>query len=63
MGLARYSTLPFRWDDRPDRLHTRHAPLLGEQTEELLAELGLDAAELAQLRADGVIATTLEGVA
>lgn len=39
VGTARYSTLPFRFPGRPERLHTRHAPLLGEHTTELLAEL------------------------
>ena len=63
MGTARYSTLPFRLDTMPARLHTRPAPLLGEHTAELLRGLGVDAAELAQLTADGVTATTLEGVA
>ena len=62
MGPARYSTLPFRSDGMPSRLHERHAPLLGEHTAELLGELGVDAATLARLEADGVIATTLEGV-
>ena len=63
MGPARYSTLPFRVDGLPDRLHRRTAPLLGEHTAELLRELGVDDEGLATLEADGVIATTLEGVA
>jgi len=62
MGPARYSTLPFRSAALPAQLHGRHAPLLGEHTAELLGELGLDAATLDRLEADGVIATTLEGV-
>ena len=62
MGPARYSTLPFRSEALPQQLHERHAPLLGEHTAELLGELGVDAATLARLEADGVIATTLEGV-
>ncbi len=60
MGPARYSTLPFRLDGLPDRLHVRHAPLLGEHTADVLRDLGLDDDELAALEADGVIATTLE---
>ncbi|UDY36715.1 CaiB/BaiF CoA-transferase family protein [Dermatobacter hominis] len=63
MGPARYSTIPFRLGGRPEALHRRHAPLLGEHTAELLGELGLGPAELAQLEADGVIATALEGAA
>jgi len=33
----------------------RHAPALGEQTEEILGEIGLSAAEMAALREGGVI--------
>jgi crotonobetainyl-CoA:carnitine CoA-transferase CaiB-like acyl-CoA transferase len=61
MGTARYSTIPFRLTGLPERLHSRHAPLLGEHTIELLEELGVTADELAALEADGVIATTLVG--
>lgn len=63
MGPARYSTLPFRAGMLPERLHTRHAPLLGEHTAGLLAGLGVDDADLARLEADGVTGTTLEGAA
>lgn len=38
-GPARYSTLPFRFSGGPGQLHTRHAPLLGEHTDELLRGL------------------------
>lgn len=38
-GTARYSTVPFRFPGAPDRFHHRHAPLLGEHTDELLREL------------------------
>ena len=31
----------------------RHPPLLGEHNEEVLAEIGLDAADIERLRADG----------
>lgn len=55
-GPARYSTLPFRYAGGPERLHTRHAPLLGEHSAALLRGLGVDDAELASLEADGVIA-------
>jgi crotonobetainyl-CoA:carnitine CoA-transferase CaiB-like acyl-CoA transferase len=39
----------------PERLHVRHAPLLGEHNLELLSELGLTGEEIAALEADGVI--------
>lgn len=59
IGRSRYSGLPMRFSRGPDRVHTRHAPLLGEHDAELLAELGLDAVELDALRADGVIGCAL----
>ena len=39
----------------PDPFHTQPAPLLGQHNHEVLAELGLTAAEIAELEADGVI--------
>lgn len=62
MGPARYSTIPFRLNGLPEQLHTRHAPLLGEHTAELLAGLGLTAERIAALAADGVIAAQMEAV-
>jgi crotonobetainyl-CoA:carnitine CoA-transferase CaiB-like acyl-CoA transferase len=59
---ARYSTLPMRFSAGPERMHQRHAPLLGEHTSELLGELGLDAAEIAALEAEGVIGMALQPV-
>jgi crotonobetainyl-CoA:carnitine CoA-transferase CaiB-like acyl-CoA transferase len=56
---SRYSTLPMRFSRGPERLHARHAPLLGEHTAQLLAELGLDQAEIDALEADGVIGDAL----
>lgn len=40
LGPARYSTLPFRLDGVTGPLHRRHAPLLGEHTDALLAPSG-----------------------
>lgn len=61
MGPARYSTLPFRFDGMPATLHRRPAPLLGEHSEALLVEIGVDRSEYDELVATGVVATTLEG--
>jgi crotonobetainyl-CoA:carnitine CoA-transferase CaiB-like acyl-CoA transferase len=44
-----------RFEETPAELRT-HAPLLGENTDAVLAELGLDAAQIAHLRASGVVA-------
>ena len=55
MGRARHSTLPMRFSCGPDRLHRRHAPLLGEHNVEILAGLGLDDSEIAALEAEDVI--------
>ena len=54
-GSARHSTLPVRLSGGPARLHRSPAPLLGEHTEAVLRGLGLDDAELAELREAGVI--------
>jgi formyl-CoA transferase len=40
--------------DNPPVLH-RAPPALGEHTDEVMSELGLDAAEVAKLRASGVL--------
>jgi crotonobetainyl-CoA:carnitine CoA-transferase CaiB-like acyl-CoA transferase len=48
-----------RFSRGPARLHERHAPLLGEHTEELLTELGLTRSELDELEADGIIGASL----
>ncbi len=54
-GPARLSTVPMRSSGGPERIHTRPAPLLGQHNHEVLAELGLTAAEIAELEADGII--------
>ena len=59
IGQSRYSTLPMRFSRGPERLHARHAPLLGEHNEELLGELGLTRSDLDALEADGVIGSSL----
>jgi crotonobetainyl-CoA:carnitine CoA-transferase CaiB-like acyl-CoA transferase len=52
---ARQSTLPMRLSDGPARFHRSPAPLLGEHNHEVLSELGVDAAEIADLEAAGII--------
>ena len=52
---ARQSTIPMRLSDGPARFHRTPAPLLGEHNHEVLSELGLDAAEIAELEAAGII--------
>ncbi len=54
-ATAPHSTLPARLSSGPERLHRRHAPLLGEHNHEILHGLGLSDDEIAQLEADGVI--------
>ncbi len=58
-GRSRYSTLPMRFSRGPERLHERHAPLLGEHNAELLGELGLTRSEIDALEAEGIIGGTL----
>jgi crotonobetainyl-CoA:carnitine CoA-transferase CaiB-like acyl-CoA transferase len=59
IGPSRYSTLPMRFSRGPERLHARHAPLLGEHNAELLGELGLTKSEIDALEADGIIGASL----
>ena len=54
-GPARLSTVPIRSSAGPSKLHTQHAPLLGQHNHELLTQLGLSDSEIAELEADGVI--------
>ncbi len=50
IGSSRYSTLPMRFSRGPERIHHRHAPLLGEHNGEILTALGLTPAEQATSR-------------
>jgi crotonobetainyl-CoA:carnitine CoA-transferase CaiB-like acyl-CoA transferase len=52
---ARQSTIPMRLSDGPARFHRSPAPLLGQHNLEILGELGLDPAEIAELEAAGII--------
>ncbi len=54
-GRARHSTMPMRFSNGPDRLHRRHAPLLGEHNAEILAGIGLSESEITALETQGVI--------
>jgi crotonobetainyl-CoA:carnitine CoA-transferase CaiB-like acyl-CoA transferase len=54
-GRARLSTVPIRFSGGPERFHANPAPTLGQHNHELLAELGLSPAEIADLEANGVI--------
>jgi crotonobetainyl-CoA:carnitine CoA-transferase CaiB-like acyl-CoA transferase len=56
VGTHTYPVLPLRFGADASSWSTRHAPTLGQHTEEILRDLlGLDDAELAQLRADAII--------
>lgn len=48
---------PYRFSATPPRID-RGAPLTGEHTREVLDELGVDAAEIDRLLADGVVVET-----
>lgn len=54
LGLVRSLATPIHFSATPLR-YTQHPPLLGEQSDAILAELGLDQDEVAQLRAAGVV--------
>ena len=54
MGASKLVGSPINMSGTPPKFF-RAAPLLGEQTEEVLAKLGYDSDELKELRANGVI--------
>jgi formyl-CoA transferase len=55
MGRMREPRPPLRFERTPAAI-SRPAPALGEHTDEVLAELGHDAAEISAWRAAGVVA-------
>ncbi len=59
IGRSRYSTLPMQFSRGKERVHERHAPLLGEHNEEVLGELGLTGSEIDALEVDGIIGGSL----
>lgn len=61
-GRSRYSSLPMRFSNGPERWNRRHAPLLGEHSRELLRQAGVVDDELAELEAAGVIGCALAPV-
>ena len=54
LGTLAQAGIPFRLDRTPATIRTA-PPLLGEQTDEILGELGYDAAAIAALRAAGTV--------
>lgn len=52
---ARHSTVPARFSAAPARYHRTHAPLLGQDNNAVLGELGYTAQEIAALERDKVI--------
>ena len=59
IGSSRYSTLPMRFSRGPEKVHERHAPLLGEHNRVLLGELGLSPTDIDTLEADGIVGGSL----
>ncbi len=58
IGLMRFYSNPIRFDDQPCPIH-RGAPLLGEDTTEVLQGLGYSPAEIEKLYADGVVGSSM----
>lgn len=54
-GSIRVVGPPYRFSETPGTIR-RHPPRLGEQTDEILASLGFDAAQIAALHATGAVA-------
>ena len=63
VGTQRYPGWPMRLSGGPERWYRTAAPLLGQHTEEVLGkDLGVSAAELAELRQAGVIGNRPAGL-
>ena len=58
IGLMRFYSNPIRFDDGPCPIR-RGAPLLGEDTTEVLQGLGYSPAEIEKLYADGVVGSSM----
>jgi crotonobetainyl-CoA:carnitine CoA-transferase CaiB-like acyl-CoA transferase len=54
LGTTRYLRQPVRFEDTPASLR-RIPPRLGQQTEEILADVGFGEADIAKLREEGAI--------
>lgn len=54
-GPAHHPRPPLRFSAGPDRFHRRHAPLLGEHSASLLAEIGVSTDEIVRLATEGII--------
>lgn len=54
LGAIRQAGIPFKLSGTPATIRSA-PPLLGEHTDEILAEAGLDAGAIARLHADGVV--------
>jgi crotonobetainyl-CoA:carnitine CoA-transferase CaiB-like acyl-CoA transferase len=53
-GRVRAPGIPVRMSATPPTVR-RHPPVLGEHTDEVLAEIGYSAPEIAKLRKDGAV--------
>jgi crotonobetainyl-CoA:carnitine CoA-transferase CaiB-like acyl-CoA transferase len=54
IGELKMLGVPFKFSDTPAKVR-RAPPTLGQHTDEVLGELGMDAAEIAKLRAEKVV--------
>ncbi len=61
-GRIRLVGIPSRWS-RSKPAITRHPPALGEQTDEVLREIGLSVAKIAKLRSEGAVGASAASTA